>query len=139
VAWLTCGINKADKNSGWNPPNATIDQVITLEGGLAAAVKMDGSPYQACTKYIDIFEAAGGEFGSKHIELALISSMPDVLSKVPPLFIAAFALQESSCDPTTMGQGGEAGMMQISPVGPSAVFEMSGAHQSQIGQVCQGA
>lgn len=94
--WLTCGINPNDKSSGWNPPNATIDQIITLEGGLRAAVKMPGSPYQACTDYIEIFEAAGGEFS------------------IPPLFIAAFALQESSCNPTTMGQGGETGMMQIS-------------------------
>jgi soluble lytic murein transglycosylase-like protein len=50
--------------------------------------------------------------------------MSDVLSKVPPLFIAAFALQESGCDPTTMGQGGEAGMMQISPVSPIVVSKM---------------
>jgi hypothetical protein len=94
--WLTCGISVDNKTSGWKPPNATINQIITLEGGLRAAVKMDGSPYKACTDYIEIFEAAGGEFG------------------IPPLFIAAFALQESSCNPTTMGQGGETGMMQIS-------------------------
>ena len=49
--------------------------------------------------------------------------MPDLLPKVPPLFIAAFALQESSCDPTTMGEGGEAGIMQISPVSPTVMFE----------------
>jgi len=95
--WLTCGISQQDKGSGWNPPNATIDQIITLEGGLAAAMKMNNSPYTACANYTNIFEAAGAEFG------------------IPPLFIAAFALQESSCDPTTMGEGGEAGIMQISP------------------------
>ena len=117
-AWLTCGISLEDKTSGWNPPNATIDQVITLEGGLRAAVKMDGSPYKACTDYLEIFEAAGGEFGSKHPALVSMSSSFLMLCQVPPLFIAAFALQESSCNPTTMGQGGEAGMMQISPVIP---------------------
>jgi len=115
---LTCGILVDDQTSGWNPPNATINQVITLEGGLRAAVKMDGSPYTACTDYIEIFEAAGGEFGSKHIALAFMVSSCLTLCKVPPLFIAAFALQESSCNPTTMGQGGETGMMQISAVSP---------------------
>jgi len=118
-AWLTCGISLDDKTSGWNPPNATIDQIITLEGGLRAAVKMNGSPYTACTDYIEIFEAAGGEFGSKFIALAFMSSLSLTLCKVPPLFIAAFALQESSCNPTTMGQGGETGMMQISAVSPT--------------------
>ena len=116
AAWLTCGISLDDKTTGWIPPNATIDQIITLEGGLRAAVKMNGSPYTACNDYIEIFEAAGGEFGSKHIPLTFIPSSSLTLCKVPPLFIAAFALQESSCNPTTMGQGGETGMMQISAV-----------------------
>ena len=79
---------------------------------------MNGSPYTACNDYIEIFEAAGGEFGSKHITLALRPSSCLTFGQVPPLFIAAFALQESSCNPSTMGQGGEAGMMQISPVSP---------------------
>ena len=118
AAWLTCGINQGDNTSGWNPPNATIDQVITLEGGLRAAIKMDGSPYTACTDYIEIFEAAGGEFGSKQSRWRLSRFHPSCFCKVPPLFIAAFALQESSCNPTTMGQGGETGMMQISAVSP---------------------
>ena len=122
IAWLTCGINPDDNSSGWNPPNATIDQVITLEGGLRAAIQMDGSPYTACTDYIEIFEAAGGEFGSKHILLLCIPFSFLTLCKVPPLFIAAFALQESSCNPTTMGQGGETGMMQISAVSPDTVM-----------------
>jgi hypothetical protein len=116
TTWLTCGIRLDDKTSGWNPPNATIDQIVTLEGGLRAAVKMEGSPYAACTDYIEIFEAAGGEFGSKLITLAFMPSLCLTPFKVPPLFIAAFALQESSCNPTTMGQGGETGMMQISAV-----------------------
>ena len=116
ATWFTCGISLYEKDSGWIPPNATIEQIITLEGGLRAAVKMDGSPYTACNDYIEIFEAAGGEFGSKHIALAFITSSSLTLCKVPPLFIAAFALQESSCNPTTIGQGGRTGMMHISAV-----------------------
>lgn len=32
---------------------------------------------------------------------------------VPPIFIASFAMQESSCNPNTVGGGGEKGLMQL--------------------------
>jgi len=95
--WLTCGIDPHNNSSGWQPPYATIDQIITYSGGLQAAVKVNGSPFQACANYVQLFETAGSEFG------------------IPPFFIASFALQESGCNPDIDGQGGEQGMMQISP------------------------
>jgi soluble lytic murein transglycosylase-like protein len=33
---------------------------------------------------------------------------------VPPILLASFAMQESSCNPNAVGGGGEQGMMQIS-------------------------
>ncbi|PVF96645.1 hypothetical protein CPB86DRAFT_761669 [Serendipita vermifera] len=95
--WLTCGINPNSDATGWQPPFATVDQIITYPGGLRAAIEADNSPYKPCTRYVDLFETAGAEF------------------QVPPLFIAAFALQESGCNPDVDGGGGEQGMMQISP------------------------
>ena len=32
---------------------------------------------------------------------------------VPPIFLSAFAMQESSCNPATIGGAGELGLMQI--------------------------
>jgi len=37
------------------------------------------------------------------------------LSPVPPILLAAIALQESSCNPYTVGGAGEQGLMQITP------------------------
>ncbi|KIM24870.1 glycoside hydrolase family 23 protein [Serendipita vermifera MAFF 305830] len=96
-SWLTCGIDPNSDATGWQPPYATVDQIITYQGGLRAAVLAEGSPYKACTKYVELFETAAGEFG------------------VPAMYIAAFALQESGCNPDVDGGGGEQGMMQISP------------------------
>ncbi|CAG7849026.1 SubName: Full=Related to glycoside hydrolase family 23 protein-Laccaria bicolor {ECO:0000313/EMBL:CCA67359.1} [Serendipita indica DSM 11827] len=95
--WLTCGLDPKNNSIGWTPPYATADQVITFQGGLRAAIKAEGSPYKSCAKFVELFETAGAEF------------------QVPPLFIAAFALQESGCNPDIDGAGGEQGMMQISP------------------------
>lgn len=95
--WLTCGINPHSDSTGWNPPFATVDQIITYQGGLRAAIAAENSPYKPCEDFIDLFETAGAEF------------------QVPPLYIAAFALQESGCNPDVDGGGGEQGMMQISP------------------------
>lgn len=34
---------------------------------------------------------------------------------LPAILLASFALQESTCNPNTMGGGGEVGLMQITP------------------------
>jgi hypothetical protein len=34
-------------------------------------------------------------------------------SKVPAILLASFAMQESSCNPSSVGEGGEQGLMQI--------------------------
>jgi hypothetical protein len=65
--WLTCGINAQNNSTGWEPPCATVEQVITFQGGLRAAVAAANSPYQPCSKYVDLFETAGEEFQSESI------------------------------------------------------------------------
>lgn len=135
-AWLTCGIDPNNNSTGWAPPFATVDQVITYQGGLRAAVQASGSPYQPCTRYVDLFETAGAEFQGKLTRFPAL--MPTKKKKnlpssflVPPLFIAAFALQESGCNPNTEGGGGEQGMMQISPVSGS-VWKAVHTHSSSL-------
>ncbi|KAG8825753.1 hypothetical protein FRC19_010597 [Serendipita sp. 401] len=96
-SWLTCGIDPKNNSTGWQPPQASVDQIITYPGGLRAAVQAENSPYKPCTRFVNLFETAGAEF------------------RVPPMYIAAFALQESGCNPDIDGAGGEQGMMQISP------------------------
>lgn len=49
----------------------------------------------ACTKFVHLFEKYGGQFG------------------IPAIMLASFAMQESSCNPNTVGGGGEQGLMQI--------------------------
>lgn len=114
--WLTCGINPNDNSTGWQPPFATVDQIITYPGGLKAAVAAENSPYKSCSTFVDLFETAGAEFQSKLFWRSILHWLTILFFLVPPLFIAAFALQESGCNPDTEGGGGEQGMMQISPV-----------------------
>jgi len=95
IEWLTCGIVQGE-DTGWRPPFARLEDVITFPGGLSAAIKVEGSPFQACERFVDLFEEVGAEY------------------QIPPFFIASFALQESTCNPDLEGQGGEQGMMQIS-------------------------
>lgn len=48
------------------------------------------------------------------VESLLIHSVGvHMLSLVPPIMLAAFAMQESSCNPDETGGGGEQGLMQI--------------------------
>lgn len=60
--WLTCGIDPNNNSSGWQPPHATVDQIITFPGGLRAAVQDPNSPFSACTRFVELFETAGAEF-----------------------------------------------------------------------------
>jgi len=90
IDWINCGI----ADGGWNPPFVHVSDIVTVD--LFSALKDSSSPFQACTSYISIFEKYGSQF------------------KVPPILIASFAMQESTCNPKTVGEGGEQGMMQIS-------------------------
>lgn len=90
IDWINCGIT----DGGWRPPVVHISDIVTVD--LSSALKDSSSPFQACTPYASIFEKYASQF------------------KVPPILLASFAMQESTCNPKTIGEGGEQGMMQIS-------------------------
>lgn len=54
-----------------------------------------GNPYEACRPHIDAFYKSAKQYG------------------VPAILIAAIAMQESSCDASTIGHNSEQGLMQI--------------------------
>ncbi|PRQ75226.1 Lysozyme-like domain-containing protein [Rhodotorula toruloides] len=92
--WLNCGISKASPDSGWTPPTISLSSIRTIS--LSTALSMPNSVYSACKPYVSLFEEYGDKYGS------------------PPILLAAFAMQESSCDPKVMGDnGGAYGLMQI--------------------------
>jgi hypothetical protein len=90
IDWLNCGF---ETSAGWQPPNIQMKDVITQP--LSSALQSPSSPFKACSKYISMFEQYGNQFG------------------VAPIMLASFAMQESSCNPDTIGGGGEQGLMQI--------------------------
>jgi len=89
IDFLNCGIN----GGGWSPPSIHIKDVIVKP--LSEAIKTSGSPFHACSPYLSFFNKYGDQFG------------------IPPIFLASFAMQESSCQPGTVGGAGEQGLMQI--------------------------
>jgi len=89
IDWLDCGIN----HGGWHPSHVAISDLITV--GLSDAVKSPSSPFSACKPFISLFERHGHENG------------------IPPIMLASFAMQESSCRPNTVGGAGEQGLMQL--------------------------
>ncbi|GAA5920242.1 hypothetical protein JCM1841_000438 [Sporobolomyces salmonicolor] len=93
-SWLNCGISKNDPSSGWTPPNGvTLDHITTVSIEHALATN---SVWKPCEPFIPLFEQIGIETG------------------LPAILLAAFALQESTCNPNTMGDnGGAFGLMQI--------------------------
>ncbi|KZT43622.1 lysozyme-like protein [Sistotremastrum suecicum HHB10207 ss-3] len=90
--WLNCGVTEA---GGWNPPFMSVDDIMFSD--LNTAASQPGSPFQACSSYTWAFEQYGKQYG------------------VPPILLASFALQESSCNPGTVGGAGEQGLMQLTP------------------------
>ncbi|EPQ57386.1 lysozyme-like protein [Gloeophyllum trabeum ATCC 11539] len=89
IDWLNCGLN----DGGWNPPYIRVEDVITMD--LGEAIKDPNSAFKACSEYIPIFQKYAGEFG------------------VPAIMVASFAMQESGCNPHTVGGAGEQGLMQL--------------------------
>ncbi|KAI0374055.1 hypothetical protein BV20DRAFT_936365 [Pilatotrama ljubarskyi] len=87
--WLNCGV----EDGGWNPPYVQVSDIVAVD--LAEAVKDPHSPFKACSKYIDTFT----RYANEH--------------NIPPILIASIAMQESSCNPDTVGGAGEQGLMQI--------------------------
>lgn len=83
-AWLNCGIDAG----GWNPPNLTIDQIKYVD------LSADGV-FAPCAQYFDKLNSIGAS------------------NNLPPIMLAAIAMQESTCNPQTTGGAGESGMMQL--------------------------
>jgi hypothetical protein len=82
--WFNCGIDEG----GWNPPFLTMDQVKYVDYQTNAF-------FEPCKEYFHIFQAASAKYS------------------VPATFIAAIAMQESTCRPWLTGGAGEQGMMQL--------------------------
>ncbi|THH21333.1 hypothetical protein EW146_g181 [Bondarzewia mesenterica] len=89
IDWLNCGIS----DGGWNPPFVQLSDLIAAD--LSSSVKDANSPFKACNDFVGLFEKYGAEFN------------------VPAIMLASFAMQESSCNPQTVGGAGEQGLMQL--------------------------
>ncbi|KAH6914306.1 glycoside hydrolase family 23 protein [Coprinopsis sp. MPI-PUGE-AT-0042] len=89
IDFLNCGIH----SGGWAPPRLTFDQLSIVP--LHDALQNPNSPFHACSAFFWAFEQFGNANG------------------IPPIVLASFAMQESSCNPDTVGGGGEQGLMQI--------------------------
>jgi hypothetical protein len=87
--WQTCGIN----DGGWKPPYVGIHDLVTKD--LWDSLNSGNSPFEPCRPYIDMFVNYGNQYD------------------IPPIMLASFAMQESTCNPNTVGGGGEQGLMQI--------------------------
>lgn len=86
--FFNCGIT----SGGWTPPDVKMDMIKT--------VSLEAEPakttFAPCQKYNAIFEKYGAKYN------------------IPPIFLAAFAMQESSCNADVKGDdGGAFGLMQI--------------------------
>ncbi|GAA6016613.1 hypothetical protein JCM11491_006018 [Sporobolomyces phaffii] len=93
-SWLNCGLTKSNPSSGWKPPKGVkLDHITTVSLEHALATNHIWEP---CKPFIPLFEKIGAE------------------TNLPPILLAAFAMQESTCNPNTMGDnGGAFGLMQI--------------------------
>ena len=91
IDWLNCGF---ESEHGWQPPYIRMEDIVTHS--LSSALKNYNSPFKACSQFTWIFEKYGRQYN------------------IPPILLASFAMQESSCRPDVVGGGGEQGLMQIS-------------------------
>lgn len=107
--WLNCGIN----DGGWRPPKIGVNDIIYVP--LAEAVQSSSSPFKACSKYISYFVKYGKQFN------------------VPDILLASFAMQESSCNPATVGGAGEQG--KISPTYRNTVSILTSSTNSGLMQL----
>jgi len=89
--WLNCGI----QDGGWAPPFVQVSDIIAKN--LTEAIQEPGSPFTACDAFVATFDKYAAQYD------------------VPAILIAAIAMQESSCNPATVGGAGEQGLMQLTP------------------------
>ncbi|CAH7685952.1 lysozyme-like domain-containing protein [Phakopsora pachyrhizi] len=86
--FFNCGIT----SGGWKPADVKMSMIksVSLEAEPAKTT------FASCREYFPLFE----KYGKKH--------------NIPPIFLASFAMQESSCNPHASGDnGGAYGLMQI--------------------------
>lgn len=89
IEWLNCGVT----GGGWNPPNVGVNDLVVKD--LRSVLGQPNNIFKNCAPYVDLFE----EFSSQY--------------NVPTILVASIAMQESSCNPNTVGGAGEQGLMQI--------------------------
>lgn len=95
--FLTCGISDTDQyNGGWSPPTIRFDQLV-VNADFSSVQAVSSSVFRPCAPFYDIFRNASADIG------------------VPSVLLAAFAMQESGCNPYATGAGGSAGLLQLSP------------------------
>ncbi|KAG8213725.1 glycoside hydrolase family 23 protein [Butyriboletus roseoflavus] len=79
IDFLNCGLT----SGGWTPPLMYVDDVVSVE--LSQVAYNPGSAFSACKRFVPLFEKYGQQYS------------------VPAVMLASFAMQESSCIPTTVG------------------------------------
>ena len=75
--FLNCGLYSG---GGWTPPSINIGQIAAVS--LDEAILDPNSPFTPCKPYVSLFDKYAAETG------------------LPPILIAAIAMQESTCNPT---------------------------------------
>ncbi|KAH9994955.1 lysozyme-like domain-containing protein [Russula compacta] len=89
IDWLNCGIN----DYGWSPAPVKVDELVV--------VSLDSARHTTFSPCSDQILATLKKYGQK--------------LGIPPIILASFAMQESSCNPSAIGGAGEQGLMQITP------------------------
>ncbi|KAF8558020.1 glycoside hydrolase family 23 protein [Imleria badia] len=89
IDFLNCGLTFG----GWTPPLIHINNIVSVR--LSQVAYNPGSAFSACRDFVSFFDKYGPQYG------------------VPAVMLASFAMQESSCIPTTVGGAGEQGLMQL--------------------------
>lgn len=83
IEWLNCGISKSNPTSQWNAPTLKIEDIIVKD--------LDANGiFAPCAKFFDLFEKYGKQY------------------TIPAIYLASFAMQESTCDPNATGDNGGA-------------------------------
>lgn len=80
---------------------------------LSTAIQQPGTPFSACASFVDSRSGLNPCFSPSSRYVSLFDQYGDQYG-IPGILLAAFAMQESSCNPATVGGGGEQGLMQLS-------------------------
>jgi len=86
IDWLNCGLSQGNPDGKWNPPMVNIHDVSVAE------LSADGV-FAPCAPYFHLFRSIGAELD------------------IPPIFLASFAMQESTCNKDAVGRDSSLGLM----------------------------